>query len=89
MLSVSEEFSLFDELSKRLAEFEKRSYVQLYIRQSRSIQSVAKCAPKKNFNDALKYSGIDYPCIHGAKISRHPPQESSLTKSKRTACRKL
>ena len=65
MLSVSEEFKSFNELSKkRLAEFEKKSYIQLYIRWSRSVQSAAKRAGKKKYNDALQYAE---PGIHGGK----------------------
>ena len=67
MLSVSEEFKSFNELSKRLSEFEKKSCVQLYIRRSRSVQSAAKRTGKKKYNDALKYAEIDYACIHGGK----------------------
>jgi len=74
MFSVSEEFKSFDELSKRLVEFENKSYVQLYTKWSRSIQSAAKCTTKKRFNDALKYSEIDYACIHGGRMSRYLPQ---------------
>ena len=72
MLSVGEQFTSFDELSKRVLEFERSSHVQLYIRSSRTIESAARRAPKRlkfndGVNDLLKYSEIDYACIHGGK----------------------
>ena len=52
-----------------MAEFEQQSYVQLYIRRSRtiSIGAAIKRAPKKSFLQELKYSEVDYACIHGGK----------------------
>ena len=52
MLSVGEQFVSFDDLSKRVLEFQKSSYVQSYIRSSRSIESAARHTQKRKFNDA-------------------------------------
>ena len=44
-----QQFASFQELRDRIAEFEQQSYVQLYIRRSRTIKAAMKRAPKKSF----------------------------------------
>ena len=64
---IGEKFSSFSELKDKIDEFQKTNFVQLYVRRSRSIEATAKHAPKKQFNEELKYSEIEYSCIHGGK----------------------
>ena len=73
-----QQFASFQELRDRIAEFERQSYVQLYIRRSRTIEAAMKRAPKKSFLQELKYSEVDYACIHGGK------KFASRSKGKRT-----
>ena len=67
LFTIGEKFSDFSELKYKIADFEKANFVQLYIRRSRSIEAAAKRAPRKQFNSELKYSEIEYSCIHGGK----------------------
>ena len=67
IFTIGGKFSSFSELKDKTADFEKANFVQLYIRRSRSIEAAAKRAPKKQFNGELKYSEIEYSCIHGGK----------------------
>ena len=67
VLTVGEEFSSLLELESKLTSFEDTNFVQLYIRRSRSIQGTSSRAPKKTFNEDLKYSEIDLACTHGGK----------------------
>ena len=67
MFAVGDSFRSFSELGERISEFENKSFVQLYVRRSRSIEATAKRAPKKQFKQDLKYAEIDYVCIHGGR----------------------
>ena len=51
----------------KLKKFEKEQCTQLYVRSSKTIESTIKRAPKKVFNRDLRYSELDYACIHGGK----------------------
>ena len=65
IFTIGEKFSAFSELTDKIADFQKANFVQLYIRRSRSIEAAAKRAARKQFNSKLKYSEIEYSCIHG------------------------
>ena len=67
MLREGDEFKSLTELLDKISDVERTECVQLYIRRSRSITSAAKRSSKKNFNEDLKYSEIEYACIHGGK----------------------
>ena len=71
IFTIGVKFSTFSELKDKIVDFEKANFVQLYIRRSRSIEAAAKRAPRKQFNSELKYSEIDYSCIHGGNIQKH------------------
>ena len=53
-----QQFASFQELRDRIAEFEQQSYVQLYIRRSRTNEAAMKRAPKKSF---LRWKEICFP----------------------------
>jgi len=62
---IGEKFSFFSNLKDKIDELQK---TQLYVKRSRSIEAAAiKHAPKKQFNEELKYSEIGYSCIRGGK----------------------
>ena len=67
MLPDGDKFKSFTELRDKILEFERTECAQLYIRRSRSIILTAKRTSKKNFNEDLQYSEIEYSCIHGGK----------------------
>ena len=61
------EFSSFEELSNEISEFEKRFFVNLYVRSSRSIESAKRRAPNKAFCEDLKFSELDFSCKEGGR----------------------
>lgn len=61
------EFSSFEELSHGISEYEKRFFVNLYIRSSRSIESAKRRAPNKVFSEDLKFSELDFSCKEGGR----------------------
>ena len=66
--TIGKNFRFFSELKDKVEDFEKANFIQLYIRQSRSVEAAAKRAPKKQFNEEIKYSEIEYSCIHGGRV---------------------
>ena len=61
-LNIGEEYSSLQELS-----WEESNFVTLYTRSSRSVEASKKRAPKRKFNDELKFSKLDYACVHGGR----------------------
>ena len=70
--TIREKFRSISELKDKVEDFEKANFVQLYIRQSRSVKVAVKQARKKQFNEELidKYSQaeIEYSCFHGGRV---------------------
>ena len=67
--SVGDKFSFFEALSTKVAAYEKSKCVQLYRRDSKTLENAKKKAPLKvdSSNKALKYYYILYSCIFGGK----------------------
>ena len=67
--AVGDTFSSYDDLKKKLAEFEKSHSVQLTQRDSRTLEAAARRVPKrvKNANTALVYYSISFSCVFGGK----------------------
>ena len=63
-LISGQEFSSFEELSKSVQEWEKKNFVTLYTRSSRSAK---KRTPNRTYLDELKFSELDYACVHGGR----------------------
>ena len=63
-------FDSFELLSQAIERWENMNFVKLYKRRSRTIDAAAKRVTKKVFNERLKYSEIDYACIHGGRTAR-------------------
>ena len=66
-LAVGEEYSSYQELSSAIRHWEGSNFVTLYTRSSRSVEASRKRAPKRKFNDELKFSELDYACVHGGR----------------------
>ena len=62
-------FNTYDELLKKVKEFEDSSFVKLYKLRTRTIAATHTRAPKskKKYNEAIMYTEIDMACIHGGK----------------------
>ncbi|ROT83720.1 hypothetical protein C7M84_023093 [Penaeus vannamei] len=67
MLKVGSKFYTFDELSRRLEEFQELEQVQLWVRDSRTVVAAAKRARRKSLNPALKYAELTYSCVFGGR----------------------
>ena len=61
------EFSSFEELSHDISEYEKRFFVNPYVRSSRSIESAKRRTPNKAFSEDLKFSEVDFSCKEGGR----------------------
>ena len=66
-LVSGQEFSSFEELSENVQKWERKNFVTLYTRSSRSIEAARRRAPNKTFSDKLKFSELDYACVHGGR----------------------
>ncbi|KAK3854009.1 hypothetical protein Pcinc_039481 [Petrolisthes cinctipes] len=75
MLKVGSKFYTFDELSKRLEEFQELERVQLWVRDSRTVVAAAKRARRKSLNPALKYAELTYSCVFGG---RRPSDQTKI-----------
>jgi len=67
MLKVGSKFYTFDELSRRLEDFQELEQVQLWVRDSRTVVAAAKRARRKSLNPALKYAELTYSCVFGGR----------------------
>ncbi len=66
-LQNGQEFCSFGESGKKLKKRGKEIFFVPYTRSSRSIEAARRRAPKRTFLDKLKYSEIDYACVHGGR----------------------
>ena len=68
-LQVGDLFSSFDELRTKLSEYQKENGIQLYIRDSRTVEAAKKKyrLSDKNFKQSLRYYEIKLSCIFGGK----------------------
>jgi hypothetical protein len=67
---VGEKFSSFEELDKKINAYTRKTYIDLYRKEARTIAAAVKekrISSKKVKNNTLKYSEIQYSCIHGGK----------------------
>ena len=64
------DFTSFEELSTEISEYEKRFFVNLYVRSSGTVESAKRRAPNKVFCEDLKFSELDFSCKkEGRKIA--------------------
>ena len=45
----------------------KTTFVTLYTRSSRSIEAARRRAPNRAFLDKIRFSELDYACVHGGR----------------------
>ena len=62
-----QEFSSFEEVAESVKKWEKKKFVTLYTRSSRSIEAARRRAPNIRFLDKLKFAELDYACVHGGQ----------------------
>ena len=66
-ICVGDTFSCFEDLERTVAKYQKEHFVQLYKRDSRTIESSIRRATNKKYNPDIKYTHITYSCINGGK----------------------
>ena len=69
MFCIGDEFESYDDLKETVSTFERTEFVQLNAHRSRPIDSAAKHAPSKVYNEDLRYREINFLCAHGGKCS--------------------
>ena len=64
-LSVGDTFATFDALAVKLKHVQHETYVQLYMRDSRTMEAAKKRMPKiaAKANSLLRYHSIQYSCV--------------------------
>lgn len=62
-------YRTFEELQKKLTEFEEFHYCKFWKREARTIEA-AKKRVARYLNPALKYYQLKYTCIHGGQVFR-------------------
>ena len=75
---LGEAFFTFPALEEKLQLYQQQNFVQLWIRDSRTVSAAKKCLTR-NVNDSLCYYEIKYCCIQGGVSFK------SRGKGKRTA----
>ena len=64
--SLGEDFKTYTDLMEKIEKFKKTNFVDLYVRDSRSIEAAQKRLSKK-LNKELKYYELKFTCVHGGK----------------------
>ncbi|XP_035693460.1 uncharacterized protein LOC118427671 [Branchiostoma floridae] len=81
-LEVGAIFHSYDEVDFAIHDYQMRNFVQLYIRDSRTISNGTRRARIKNFNQRLKYSEITFACVHGGR--KYKSQSSGVRPNQKT-----
>ena len=66
-IEVGKEFQSHEELVKVFNDYQKKNYVQLNRRHTRTIKSALKRNPNKSYNPRIEFTEIDFHCNHGGK----------------------
>ena len=64
--SVNDVFNSFDELDKKIKQYEGKKAVQLWKRDSRRIEAARKQIDR-HLDKRIKYYELTYSCIHGGR----------------------
>ena len=64
--AVGESFGTFEELEVKIKAYEQRHYVQLWKRDTRTVQAAQKRL-NSPLSERIKYYEVKYSCIHGGK----------------------
>lgn len=75
---MGREFSSYEELSLCIKKWEEESYVTLYTRSSRGLEAARRRAPRRTFAEALKFSELDYACVHGGREYKSKSSQKRL-----------
>jgi len=81
-ISVGDRFDTFDELAEKIQQYSDENYIQMWMRDARTIAAAAKRVPKRAavMKPELKYYNLRYCCIHGGQVFRKKGEAVRLTK---------
>lgn len=80
-VSVGDKFSSFSELSSKIKQVQDDSFIQLYLRDSRTIAGAKKRMPNiaAKANENLKYHAVQYSCVFGGKLHKTESKGTRVT----------
>lgn len=86
-LAVGQKFFRYEDVESAVRKFEGKNCVNLYKKDSRTINAAQKKCPKKAFSSDLKYADLAFACVHNGKYRSHVttgerPNQSTI----RTGC---
>ena len=64
---VGQTFDSFDNLENWIKNYEEKNYIQLYKRNSQTVESAIKRTAERYVEKKLKYVRLTYSCIHGGR----------------------
>jgi len=67
LLHIGKSFSNYDDLRKEIDNFEKTEDIELWVRDSRTVNAASKRARRKILNPALVYAELTYACVFGGR----------------------
>ncbi|GFO11163.1 inosine-uridine preferring nucleoside hydrolase-like isoform x3 [Plakobranchus ocellatus] len=66
-VQVGTEFESYEALTAAVRVYEEENFVNLIIRDTRTVEAAAKRNLRKTYNPAIKYSDIAFCCTYGGK----------------------
>ena len=75
---VGQEFRTFEDLDAHIKKYESEHYVQLWRRDSRTVEAARK-RMNRPLSDEIKYYEVTYLCIHGGKKFKARGEEKRAT----------
>ena len=67
LLHIGKTFSNYDDLRKEIDNFEKVEDIELWVRDSRTVNAASKRARRKILNPSLVYAELTYACVFGGR----------------------
>ena len=74
-LQVGNLYDSFEEVNRSIKQFEKKTFTQFYVRDSRTFKKAERTTPKvvEKANKRLQYTFVKYTCIHGGRSFKSRP----------------
>ena len=82
VFEIGQTFNSFDECENELQKLKEENFVDLYRHDARTIEASIKRLPKKVLSENIKYSEMQYCCVHGGRLQK----ERKRQKRDRVSC---
>ena len=66
-VQIGSEFENYEALTNSICMYEEENFVNLIVRDTRTVEAAAKRNHHKSYNPAIKYSDISFCCTYGGK----------------------